>query len=164
VHQPKVAIHVVEVKEQTFAVLADELELPVSHSLYAEALADLNTPQHADQTLADLISSGNVQCDLILVPRPRLQVLKRPTRRLRDALPVPLQLIAQSLRELAKLRVSNVTGSQEVLQATRITDRTQAPPEKQAVKTVKDPKNLLRVTFQKCSHDSPPFWMKQDNI
>src|SRR2546423_15174664 len=89
--QPKVAIHVVEVKEQTFAVLADELELPVSHSLYAEALADLNTPQHADQTLADLISSGNVQCDLILVPRPRLQVLKRPTRRLRDALPVPLQ-------------------------------------------------------------------------
>ena len=54
VHQSKVTIHVVEVEKQALAILPDELELCfLALSLDAKALADLHTPQHADQPIAD---------------------------------------------------------------------------------------------------------------
>jgi hypothetical protein len=155
VHEPKIAIRVVEVEKQALAVLAEELELAAWAPSDAKALADLHTSKHADQTVADPITLGDLQSDLILVACARLQIVKGPAQILGDLLGMCLQLIRQPLGEGAKIGVSNTAGGKEVLQSVGITDRTQATAKQQAVVSMEYSDDLPLLTIHKRSHGTP---------
>jgi hypothetical protein len=156
-HQPKVAINVIEIDVQTLALFPLQSQFlcrPVSPN--GERLARLNTRQNTYQASCDLVSIHYLASDVFLRPCRRFNVEVRTFVFYGKRFSVRLDLSRELLDELPEVFEQYSLDRQEYLQPFYITDRSQRTCKQDAVKTCYSTGDAVLMPLQESLHGFPP--------
>lgn len=156
-HQPKVAINVIEIDVQTLALFplqSQFLCLPVSPN--GERLARLNTRQNTYQASCDLVFIHNLARDVFLRPCRRFNVAVRTFVFYGKRFSVQLDFSRELLDELPEVFEQYPLDRQEYLQPFYVTDRSQRASKQDAVKTCYSTDDAVLMPLQESLHGLPP--------
>jgi len=162
VHQAKFAVGEIEVEMQTLALTFDQLQ-PLTRRIPTnpERATGLETRQHTNQALANLILFHNFPGSLFLRDARRRQVDKGAVRLRRQLFGMVLHPLRDLLHERFEVLVKNSLARHKSVHAPKVTYRTQVTSEQNAIKTCYSAEDAAFVPFQKALHDAPPVEFSQ---